>query len=406
MPPKSSKKRQNENKSDALTSPKKSNVGQMNDKENFCFETIDALADQEYKVDMTAPSFARPKVALITGITGQDGSYLAEFLLGKGYEVHGIIRRSSSFNTQRIDHLYRDRHESGQKLFLHYGDLSDSTNLTYVFRKVRPSEVYNLAAMSHVKVSFDMAEYTGNVDGLGTLRLLDAIRTSGLQDSVRFYQASTSELYGKVRETPQSETTPFYPRSPYAVAKQYAYWIVVNYREAYNMFACNGILFNHESPRRGPTFVTRKTTMAVARIKQGLQQCLYLGNIDAKRDWGHAKDYVKAMWMMLQSDSPDDYVVSTGETHTVREMVERAFHHVGKTIRWEGKGVDEVGIDELGVIVVRIDPSYYRPTEVDLLLGDPSKIKRTLGWQMDVKFDDLVKEMVEHDMKVVAVPPS
>lgn len=338
------------------------------------------------------------KVALITGITGQDGSYLAEFLLSKGYEVHGIIRRSSSFNTGRIEHIYIDRHSKNAKFFLHYGDLSDSTNLVNIVGTVQPDEIYNLAAQSHVAVSFEMAEYTGNVDGLGTLRLLDAIRTCGLTDKVRFYQASTSELYGKVRETPQSETTPFYPRSPYAVAKQYAFWICVNYREAYNMFCCNGILFNHESPRRGPTFVTRKVTMAVARISKGLQECLYLGNLDSKRDWGHAKEYVEAMWMMLQADQPDDFVCSTGETHTVREFVEKAFKVVGKSITWEGKEDSEVGKDETGKVVVRVDPKYYRPTEVDLLLGDPTKIKTKLGWECKIKFEALVKEMVEADL--------
>jgi GDPmannose 4,6-dehydratase len=349
--------------------------------------------------DNTPTLEARPKVALITGITGQDGSYLAELLLDKGYEVHGIIRRSSSFNTGRIDHLYIDKHVKNAKLFLHYGDLSDSTNLIHIFRKVRPSEVYNLAAQSHVKVSFELAEYTGNIDGLGTLRLLSAIRTCGLTNSTRFYQASTSELFGLVQETPQRETTPFYPRSPYAVAKQYAYWIVVNYREAYNMFACNGILFNHESPRRGPTFVTRKITMAVAKISKGLQQCLYLGNMDSKRDWGHARDYVKAMWMMLQADTPDDFVVSTCETHTVREFVEKAFIAAGKTIRWEGEGVDEVGIDEKGATVVRVDPAYFRPTEVDLLLGDSTKIRTTLGWSTEYGFESLVECMVAADLE-------
>jgi GDPmannose 4,6-dehydratase len=348
-----------------------------------------------------APAAAEKKekrVALITGITGQDGSYLAELLLSKGYQVHGLIRRSSSFNTGRIEHLYKDLHESTD-LVLHYGDLTDSTALVHVIGKIKPDEVYNLAAQSHVAVSFDLSEYTGSVDGLGTLRLLDAIRTCGLEKKTKFYQASTSELYGKVQETPQKETTPFYPRSPYAVAKQYAFWICVNYREAYGMFAANGILFNHESPRRGPTFVTRKTTRAVARIHKGLQQCLYLGNIDAKRDWGHAKDYVVAMWMMLQSKEPVDYVVSTGETHSVREFVEKAFKTVGRTVTWSGKGVDEVGKDQDGKIIVRIDPKYFRPTEVDLLLGDPSKIKKELGWKCDVHFEQLVKEMVEADVK-------
>jgi len=338
------------------------------------------------------------KVALITGITGQDGSYLAELLLEKGYEVHGIIRRSSSFNTGRIDKLYRDRHNSGVKLFLHYGDLTDATNLTSIITKVKPAEIYNLAAQSHVKVSFEMAEYTANVDGLGTLRLLDAVRTAGLQETVKFYQASTSELYGKVQETPQTETTPFYPRSPYAVAKQFAYWIVINYREAYDMFVTNGILFNHESPRRGPTFVTRKTTRAVARISKGLQECLYLGNIDSKRDWGHARDYVECMWMILQQEKPDDYVVATGETHTVREMVEVAFKHVGTPVTWEGTGVEEVGKLADGKVVVRIDPAYFRPTEVDLLLGDPSKAERDFKWKPKILFKELIEEMVDSDL--------
>lgn len=361
-------------------------------------ETADALADKNYSADMKMASSARPMVALITGITGQDGSYLAELLLAKGYEVHGIIRRASDLNTKRIDHLYQDRHTAGAKLFLHYGDLSDTSALVCIFRKVRPTEVYNLAAMSHVKVSFDCPEYTGNVDGVGVLRLLEAIRICGLESAVRFYQASTSELYGKVQETPQRETTPFYPRSPYAVAKQYAYWIVVNYREAYNMFACNGILFNHESPRRGPTFVTRKVTLAAARIKLGLQTCLYLGNLDAKRDWGHARDYVQAMWMMLQADTPDDYVVGTGVTQTVRLLVERSFYHVGKSVTWQGEGVNEVGVDEKGAVVVRIDPAYFRPTEVDLLHSDPRKINTKLGWSTQITFDQLVQEMIQSDL--------
>jgi len=342
------------------------------------------------------------KRALITGITGQDGSYLAEFLLEKGYEVHGIIRRSSSFNTGRIEHLYKDRHLSGVKLFLHYGDLTDANCLYTIISKVKPDEIYNLGAQSHVAVSFEMPEYTAQVDAVGTLRLLDAIRAAGLEKSCKFYQASTSELYGKVREIPQSETTPFYPRSPYAVAKQYAYWIVVNYREAYGMFACNGILFNHESPRRGPTFVTRKTTMAVARISKGLQKCLYLGNLDAKRDWGHARDYVKGMWMMLQQEKPDDYVLSTNVTTTVRSFVEKSFAHVGITIEWEGKGSDEVGKNkETGEILVRIDPKYYRPAEVDLLLGDSTKARRELGWYPEVDLDGLVKEMMDADLAAV-----
>lgn len=340
------------------------------------------------------------KVALMTGITGQDGSYLAELLLEKGYAVHGIIRRSSSFNTGRIEHLYQDQHTAGDvRVVLHYGDLTDSTNLVHILRKVQPDEVYNLAAQSHVKVSFEMAEYTANVDGLGTLRLLDAIRTAGLDKKVRFYQASTSELYGKVQEVPQSEKTPFYPRSPYAVAKQFAYWTVVNYREAYGMHALNGILFNHESPRRGPTFVTRKVTMAVAKISKNLQDCLYLGNLDAKRDWGHAKDYVEAMWMMMQTDEPDDFVVATGETFKVRDFVERAFACVNIKITWQGEGVNEVGMDENKRILVRVDPKYFRPTEVDLLIGDPKKIMSKLGWKPKVSIDQLVKEMVEADVR-------
>lgn len=343
------------------------------------------------------------KRALITGITGQDGSYLAELLLSKGYEVHGIIRRSSSFNTSRIDHVYRDRHETGANLFLHYGDLSDSTNLFHIISSVRPHEVYNLGAMSHVAVSFEMSEYTAEVDGIGTLRLLNAIRSCGLTNFTRFYQASTSELYGKVREIPQTELTPFYPRSPYGVAKQYAYWIVVNYREAYNMHATNGILFNHESPRRGPTFVTRKITRAVARILRGKQKTLYLGNLDAKRDWGHARDYVEGMWRMLQQDTSDDYVLATNETHSVREFIERAFAHVGTTIKWVGEGVDEIGVDasDESRVLVRIDPKYFRPTEVDILIGDPAKAKAQLGWTPTTLFADLVNEMVDADIKAL-----
>ncbi|KAJ3149616.1 hypothetical protein HDU89_003669 [Geranomyces variabilis] len=338
------------------------------------------------------------KVALITGITGQDGSYLAELLLSKGYTVHGIIRRSSSFNTGRISHLYADVHDN-PKMILHYGDLTDSANLISIVTSVQPTEVYNLGAQSHVKVSFDMSEYTANVDGTGTLRLLDAIRTAGLTNKVRFYQASTSELYGKVVETPQSETTPFYPRSPYGVAKLYAYWIVVNYRESYGMKACNGILFNHESSRRGETFVTRKVTQAVACIFLGRQDCLYLGNINAKRDWGHARDYVEGMWRMLQQDVPEDYVLATGETHTVRSFVEKAFNCVGITIGWEGTAEQEVGRDmATGAIRVRIDEQYYRPAEVEILLGDPSKARKKLGWERQVDFDSLVKEMVLADL--------
>eukprot|EP00594_Rhizosolenia_setigera_P010148 CAMPEP_0178964536 /NCGR_PEP_ID=MMETSP0789-20121207/15733_1 /TAXON_ID=3005 /ORGANISM="Rhizosolenia setigera, Strain CCMP 1694" /LENGTH=343 /DNA_ID=CAMNT_0020649325 /DNA_START=72 /DNA_END=1099 /DNA_ORIENTATION=+ len=338
------------------------------------------------------------KVALITGITGQDGSYLAELLLEKGYEVHGIVRRSSSFNTGRINHLYEDRHGAGVKLFLHYGDLCDATNLITIISKVRPTEIYNLAAMSHVKVSFDMPEYTADADGTGVLRMLDAIRSAGLEKTCRFYQASTSELYGKVREVPQSETTPFYPRSPYAVAKQYAYWIVVNYREAYGMHLTNGILFNHESPRRGRTFVTRKITAAVARISLDQQKTLYLGNIDSKRDWGHARDYVEGMWRMLQHDEADDYVLATGKTITVREFVEMSFKVVGIDIVWKGETgtVDEIGVDskDESRVLVKIDPKYFRPTEVDLLLGDPTKAKNKLGWEATTKVEDLCKEMV------------
>lgn len=343
------------------------------------------------------------KVALISGITGQDGSYLAELLLEKGYTVHGIIRRSSSFNTGRIEHIYKDQHEKRAKMILHYGDLTDSTVLVHIISKVQPTEIYNLGAQSHVKVSFEMPEYTADVSGVGTLRILDAIRTCGLTKTVKFYQASTSELYGKVAEIPQSETTPFYPRSPYGVAKQYGYWIVVNYREAYDMFACNGILFNHESPRRGQTFVTRKITRAVSKISLGLQECLYLGNIEAKRDWGHAKDYVEGMWRMLQSDTPDDFVLATGETHTVREFVEKSFSVVGIDIIWEGKDENEVGKNSsTGETIVKIDPQYYRPTEVEILLGDPAKAKKALGWERKVSFDDLVVEMVTEDLKLIS----
>jgi len=340
------------------------------------------------------------KKALITGITGQDGAYLAEFLLHKGYEVHGIKRRSSSFNTARVDHLYRDPHEKDVTFFMHYGDLTDATNLIRIIQEVRPDEIYNLAAQSHVKVSFETPEYTANSDALGTLRLLEAIRMLGLEQKTRFYQASTSELYGKVREIPQNENTPFYPRSPYAAAKLYAYWITVNYREAYGIFACNGILFNHESPVRGETFVTRKITRAVARIKLGLQDTLYLGNLDAKRDWGYAGDYVKAMWLILQQEGPDDYVIATGESHSVREFVEKAFKEVGIEIRWEGQGVNEVGVDrETGKVLIRIDLRYFRPTEVEYLQGDSTKARRKLGWEPKVGFEELVKRMVREDLK-------
>jgi len=339
------------------------------------------------------------KTALITGITGQDGAYLAELLLAKGYAVHGVKRRSSSFNSERVDHLYTDPHEGDARFFLHYGDLTDATNLIRLVQEVQPDEIYNLAAQSHVQVSFETPEYTANSDAIGTLRLLEAIRILKMGDTVRFYQASTSELYGKVQETPQSETTPFYPRSPYAAAKLYAYWITVNYREAYGMHASNGILFNHESPIRGETFVTRKITRAVAAMELGLQDTLYLGNLDAKRDWGHAKDYVEGMWRIVQQDTPDDFVLATGETHSVREFVELAFAEIGRTIEWTGKGVDEAGIDTTtGKTVVRIDPRYFRPTEVDLLLGNPSKAKRVLGWSHTTPFRQLVSEMVASDL--------
>jgi GDPmannose 4,6-dehydratase len=342
------------------------------------------------------------KVALITGVTGQDGAYLAELLLAKGYVVHGVKRRSSSFNTGRIDHLYRDQHEAGVKFFLHYGDMTDATNLIRLVQEVQPDEIYNLAAQSHVQVSFETPEYTANADALGALRLLEAMRILGLKDKARFYQASTSELYGKARETPQSETTPFYPRSPYAAAKLYAYWIVVNYREAYGYHASNGILFNHESPIRGETFVTRKITRAVASIEKGLQDKLYLGNLDAKRDWGHARDYVEGMWRMLQQSKPDDYVLATGETRTVREFVEVAFAEVGRAIAWSGKGLDEKGTDtKTGKVVVEIDKRYFRPTEVDLLLGNPAKAARVLGWKHTTSFKDMVRDMVASDLKEV-----
>lgn len=339
------------------------------------------------------------KCALITGITGQDGAYLAEFLLKKGYEVHGVKRRSSSFNTERVDHLYKDPHEDDVRFFMHYGDLTDATNLIRIIQETQPDEIYNLAAQSHVKVSFETPEYTANSDALGTLRLLEAIRILKMADRVRFYQASTSEMYGKVQEIPQKETTPFYPRSPYGAAKVYAYWITVNYREAYNMFACNGILFNHESPIRGETFVTRKITRAVARIKLGLKDCMYLGNLDAKRDWGFAGDYVRAMWAMLQGETPDDYVVATGQAHSVREFVEKAFARVNISVRWEGKGLDEIGINaDNGKALVRIDPRYFRPTEVEYLLGDPSKARENLGWSPKTSFDELIRIMIEEDL--------
>lgn len=340
------------------------------------------------------------KKALITGITGQDGAYLAEFLLEKGYEVHGIKRRSSLFNTDRIDHLYQDPHESDIRLKLHYGDLTDATNLIRVVQMVQPAEIYNLAAQSHVAVSFETPEYTANSDALGTLRLLEAIRILGLEKKTRFYQASTSEMYGKVAEIPQTETTPFYPRSPYGAAKVYAHWITVNYREAYGMYACNGILFNHESPLRGETFVTRKITRALARIKEGLEDCLHLGNLDALRDWGHARDYVRAQWLMLQQDTPQDFVIATGHQYSVRKFVETAAGALGLQIRWTGAGIEETGIDTLtGRAIVRIDPRYFRPTEVDTLLGDASKARQQLGWTAQVGFDALVQEMVHADLQ-------
>ena len=339
------------------------------------------------------------KKALITGITGQDGSYLAELLLEKGYEVHGIIRRASSFNTKRIDHLYRDPHKRNVKMFLHYGDMTDSSNLNRILEKVQPDEIYNLAAQSHVKVSFEVPEYTAEVDGIGVLRFLDAIKETGV--NTKFYQASTSELYGKVQEIPQTEKTPFYPRSPYGVAKLYAYWIVKNYREAYNLFACNGILFNHESPRRGETFVTRKITRAAVKIKLGLQDKLYLGNLNAKRDWGYAPEYCEGMWMMLQQDKPDDYVMATGETHTVKEFCELAFKELDIVeLEWNGKNENEKGIDKkTGKVIIEVDPRYYRPTEVDILIGNASKAKMEFGWKPKVKFEELVKIMVKADFK-------
>ncbi|HPX57226.1 MAG TPA: GDP-mannose 4,6-dehydratase [Syntrophales bacterium] len=344
------------------------------------------------------------KVALITGVTGQDGSYLAEFLLGKGYEVHGIKRRTSLFNTDRIDHLYQDPHEGDRRFILHHGDLTDSSNLIRIIQQVRPDEIYNLAAQSHVAVSFEEPEYTANSDALGTLRILEAIRILDLEKKTRFYQASTSELFGKVQEIPQKETTPFYPRSPYAVAKLYAYWITVNYREAYGIYACNGILFNHESPVRGETFVTRKITRALARIKLGLQDALYLGNLDAKRDWGHARDYVEMQWLMLQQKQPDDFVIATGVQYSVRDFINAAADELGMTIRWEGHGLDEVGYRKTSSSrqekpIVRVDPRYFRPTEVETLLGDPTKAHQKLGWKPKISFKELVAEMAREDLK-------
>jgi GDPmannose 4,6-dehydratase len=351
-------------------------------------------------------NYACYKKALIFGITGQDGSYLAEFLLEKGYEVHGVKRRSSSFNTQRIDHLMSGNNEhcrSSHKknFYLHYGDITDATNITRLIQEIQPDEIYNLAAQSHVQVSFELPEYTAMVDGIGTLHILEAIRLLGLSQKTRFYQASTSELYGKVQETPQKETTPFYPRSPYGVAKIYGYWITKNYREAYGIYACNGILFNHESPRRGETFVTRKITRAVANIKNGKNDCLILGNLNAKRDWGHARDYIEAMWLMLQQETADDFVIATGHTHTVREFVEKAFAFIGITILWQGQGYNEVGIDaNTGKIYIKVDKRYFRPTEVDLLLGDATKAKNVLGWEPKITFDQLVNEMMEAELAI------
>jgi GDPmannose 4,6-dehydratase len=342
-----------------------------------------------------------PKTALITGITGQDGAYLAEFLLGKGYEVHGIKRRASSFNTDRIDHLYQDPHERGVRLHLHYGDLTDATNLIRIVQQVQPHEIYNLAAQSHVQVSFEAPEYTANSDAIGTLRLLEAIRILGMEQRTRFYQASTSEMFGKVQETPQRETTPFYPRSPYGAAKVYAHWITVNYREAYGMFACSGILFNHESPLRGETFVTRKITRGLARIQQQLESCLYLGNLDSLRDWGHARDYVRAQWLMLQQPEPEDFVIATGEQHSVREFVTLAAARLGMRIEWRGVGLDEQGVDaRSGKVVVRIDPRYFRPTEVETLLGDATKARTRLLWTPEVGFTGLIDEMIAEDLEI------
>ncbi len=339
------------------------------------------------------------KRALITGVTGQDGAYLAEFLLAKGYEVHGIKRRSSLFNTARIDHIYEDPHQPHPHFFLHYGDMTDSTSLIHIVQKVQPDEIYNLAAQSHVQVSFEQPEYTANADAVGVLRLLEAIRILGLEKKTKFYQASTSELYGLVRETPQTETTPFYPRSPYAVAKLYGYWIVVNYREAYGMYACNGILFNHESPMRGETFVTRKITRGLARIKVGLQAELFLGNLDAKRDWGHARDYIEMQWLMLQQETPKDYVIATGVQYSVRDFVKRCAELLELELTWSGEGLDEKAIDKNGKVVIGVDPRYFRPSEVDTLLGDASKARRELGWTPRTSFDELVREMVESDLK-------
>jgi len=342
------------------------------------------------------------KKALITGITGQDGAYLSEFLMQKNYEIHGIKRRSSTFNTQRIDHLYKDPHSENNKIILHYGDLTDASNLIRLVQKIKPDEIYNLGAQSHVRVSFEIPEYTANTDGIGTLRLLEAIHILGMEKKIRFYQASSSEIFGKVQEIPQNEKTPFYPRSPYAIAKLFAYWITINYRESYGMYACNGILFNHESPLRGETFVTRKVTMAAARILLGLQDKLYMGNIDASRDWGFAGDYVELMWLMLQQEKPDDYVIATGETTTVRDFINMTFREIGIDLVWQGKGVNEKGINKKNSkVIIEIDPRYFRPTEVDLLIGDPSKARNKLGWEPKVKLSELIKMMIEYDIDLV-----
>lgn len=373
---------------------------------NNISSSSDAMpADEKQAAPPASAPSSSPRVALITGITGQDGSYLSELLLAKGYVVHGVIRRSSAFNTARIEHLYRDPHRNDVRLFLHYGDLMDASALCQIVARVRPHEVYNLGAMSHVKVSFEMSEYTADVDALGTLRLLNCLRNCGLEHTTRFYQASTSELYGKVQQTPQDERTPFYPRSPYGVAKQFAYWSVVNHREAYGMFAVNGILFNHESPRRGPTFVTRKISRAVVRIRAGVDECVYIGNLDARRDWGHARDYVECMWRMLQQETPEDFVVATGECHSVREFIELAFARVDIKVQWKGArgSAEEVGVDanDTNRVIVRVDPAYYRPTEVDLLVGDASKAKRLLQWEPSVRFQELVAEMVDADAELL-----
>jgi GDPmannose 4,6-dehydratase len=362
-------------------------------------KTITVDKFQLHSISRTLKMNQAKKVALITGITGQDGAYLAELLLKKGYIVHGVKRRSSLFNTDRIDHLYQDPHVKKASFILHYGDLTDSTNLIRIIQQVQPDEIYNLAAMSHVAVSFETPEYTANADGIGTLRLLEAIRILGLEKKTRFYQASTSELYGLVQEKPQKETTPFYPRSPYAVAKLYGYWITVNYREAYGLYACNGILFNHESPVRGETFVTRKITRALARIKLGLQDCLYLGNLDALRDWGHAKDYVEMQWLMLQQEQPEDFVIASGVQYSVRDFVNAAANELGMAINWRGKSIEEKGYDASGKCIVQVDPRYFRPTEVETLLGDPTKAKQKLGWTPKITFDELVAEMVREDLK-------